>query len=31
MIGVMDSVNELTEIVGQNRMELLLFKPALRN
>lgn len=26
MIGVMDSVNELTEIVGQNRMELLLFK-----
>ena len=26
MIGVMDSVNELTEVVGQNRMELLLFK-----
>ena len=26
MIGVMDSVNELTELVGQNRMELLLFK-----
>lgn len=26
MIGVMDSVKELTEIVGQNRMELLLFK-----
>ena len=26
MIGVMDSVNELTEIVGQNRMELLLFR-----
>ena len=24
--GVMDSVNELTELVGQNRMELLLFK-----
>lgn len=26
MIGVMDSVNELTELVGQNRMELLLFR-----
>ena len=26
MLGVMDSVNELTEIVGQNRMELLLFR-----
>ncbi|MGN0903206.1 MAG: chemotaxis protein [Succinivibrio sp.] len=26
MIGIMDSVNELTEVVGQNRMELLLFK-----
>lgn len=26
MLGVMDSVNELTELVGQNRMELLLFK-----
>lgn len=26
MIGAMDSVNELTEVVGQNRMELLLFK-----
>ncbi len=26
MNGVMDSVNELTEIVGQNRMELLLFR-----
>ncbi len=26
MIGVMDSINELTEIVGQNRMELLLFR-----
>ncbi|MBQ9274056.1 MAG: chemotaxis protein CheV [Succinivibrio sp.] len=26
MIGVMDSVNEMTELVGQNRMELLLFK-----
>ncbi len=26
MNGVMDSVNELTEVVGQNRMELLLFK-----
>jgi two-component system chemotaxis response regulator CheV len=26
MIGVLDSVNELTEVAGQNRMELLLFK-----
>lgn len=26
MAGVMDSVNQLTELVGQNRMELLLFK-----
>lgn len=26
MTGVMDSVNQLTELVGQNRMELLLFK-----
>lgn len=31
MIGVMDSVKELTEIVGQNRMELLLFKLTGRN
>ncbi|MBO8415671.1 MAG: chemotaxis protein CheV [Proteobacteria bacterium] len=26
MAGVMDSVNQLTELVGQNRMELLLFR-----
>ena len=34
MAGVLDSVNQLTELVGQNRMELLLFerkKTALRN
>ena len=26
MAGVMDKVNQLTELVGQNRMELLLFR-----
>ena len=26
MAGVLDSVNQLTELVGQNRLELLLFR-----